>query len=147
MNVRPMTQTKSLWIVTCVSCTIGLLGQLSMAVSDSKVNPAPAFSMPIFWLWVSSPMLGWALCSFFWRHRLVPSIALMLCATVSSVGGWWLLWRDAHWVPTGGRNPILAISGILMSLILYPALHWAVLLASLLLCFLLARYGPKNDRT
>lgn len=129
-------RTSHLWVITVTVCIIGLLGQLSLAVNDSRANPAPAFTMPFFWLWVVSPTLGWVLSSFFMRGRLRPSIVLMISASISSIGGWWLLWRDAHWMPTGGRNPFLATPGILMSLTIYPALHWAFFHFSLLLCFL-----------
>lgn len=140
-----MNRNYYLWVFSVLVCIIGLLGQLSLAVKDSRANPAPAFTMPFFWLWVVSPTLGWALSSFCLRDRFRPSIILVICASISSIGGWWLLWRDAHWVPTGGRNPFLATSGILMSLTIYPVLHWAFFLFSLLLCFLSVMNWQRNS--
>jgi hypothetical protein len=134
-----------LWILTLLMCIIGLSGQLSLTVADSKANPAPAFTMPFFWLWSVSPTLAWASASICLRNRLAQFIVLMICASVGSMGGWWFLWRDTRWVPDDERNPFLATSGILMSLTIYPAFHWTFFLVSMLLCFVVSMNWEKHS--
>lgn len=128
-----------LWIIGVVVCGIGLWGQLSLALADAKANPAPAWTSTFFWAWIVSPSFAWAIASFRERKSIGRSALLLAGTTISSLGGWWLIWRDsqARYLP-GGMNPFAPGPGILMSLTVYPAVHWAFILGLLYVCLPLA---------
>ena len=124
-----------LWAIAVIVCAIGLWGQLYLAVADSKTNPGPAWTMPSFWAWVASPTVAWVMANYCARKNPGPAVVLMIGSTISSLGGWWLLWCDAQCkYSPGGMNPFAPAPGILMSLTIYPAFHWALFLGFLLLC-------------
>lgn len=127
-----------LWIVGMIVCVIGLWGQLSLALADAKTNPAPAWTSTVF-SWIISPSFAWVIASFRERKSPGPSAVLLVGTTISSLGGWWLLWRDSQTrYSPGGMNPFAPGPGILMSLTIYPAFHWAFILGLLYVCLPLA---------
>ena len=114
------------WWFGVLGSILGLTGTLALAIADMRVNPAPCWSDPLFWLWIASPSIAWSAASYYSRGRMPMSPVIVIGAVASHVGGFTMLWCDASRarVP-GGMNPF-ASNSLSFTLLAVAFLQWVL---------------------